>query len=186
MTGNVALPGTVSVASSDTSLRSAVMTDSPSPEAPLPLHVRLEQLERAAASRSVAGYGRLYAPLAILILAMAFLPLFDSRTEEKIFWPVWEYGTPQAAASYIAVALMTVLLVLLITAIFRPQTVGIPIGIAVLCLVLLWMLISKPGLSSKAEFTEAGQIAMVILPLGSVLAFIHDTHLRRLRSKYIV
>lgn len=115
------------------------------------LVARVSALERAQGDRRVdTGYARWYGPLAVLALAITFVPLVRRVPQDpnQHPWPSpWQLlGTDRTGVAALGVALLLVLAgVLLVAAIRPPRTVVLPIAILVLAILLVVMLLAKPG-----------------------------------------
>jgi hypothetical protein len=122
------------------------------------------------------GYARLYGPLAVVGVMVAFFPLVtvDSGT-------LWTLATrAHGGSAVLGLLLIGALVVLLTHATFRPaRTRGVPIGIAVLAGILAVMLITKPGAGAQEHLTPFGNAALAIASGTFALAISHVVRLRK-------
>ncbi|PSL03602.1 hypothetical protein CLV30_10783 [Haloactinopolyspora alba] len=134
------------------------------------------------------GYARLYGPIAVAALGLVFMPIFDDQrvdladgTIDRSFGTLWETaarvnGGPAVLGIVLALVLMTLCLV----ATFRPRSAGTPAGIAVVCVPVIVMLITKPRAGDPApDLSAAGSAALAVVVFTAVLATTHAAHYAR-------
>jgi hypothetical protein len=128
------------------------------------------------------GYARFYPAIAGLALLLSFLSLYEVRSSgEPTFeqWPsVWrELGGPFGGIAAFGLALMLGLLAFAVAATLRPESVGAPIGVAVLAALLVLVLLAKPGFRpGEARLSEMGEAGIGIAFGALVLSVAHAVH----------
>jgi hypothetical protein len=103
------------------------------------------------------GYARLYGPLAVVSVVIAFQPILGED-----YGTLWEMaGRPGGGPAVIGALLMGGLISFLAYASFRPaQTTGVPAVIAVLAALIAVMLLTKPGTGSPTP--ELTSLALAV------------------------
>lgn len=127
-----------------------------------------------------AGYARLYGPLAVVSVVIAFLPILD----EEEYGTLWEMASrPGGSPAVFGIILMFGLVGCLGYSALRPaRGTGPPIAIIVLAAVITVMLLTKPGTSSPGNsLTPEGDAALAIAIGTVLLAVSHVLHLRKAR-----
>lgn len=143
------------------------------------LESRLAELERTA---RFGAYGRFYAPIAVVALALSFLPLFDDVVDGDIrttYGTIWQMaGRNSGDPAVFGILLMLALIALLAVATVRVRSPRLPIAIAVDGALIVLMLISKPGTGSPTPSLSDSGTAALMIALGTVaLALAHAAHL---------
>ncbi|WP_116952649.1 hypothetical protein [Jiangella endophytica] len=149
------------------------------------------------AGRVFDGYARFYAPLAMVVLGLMFVPLFEDRllSYDTAWGPVYQtHGSLWEIAgrgirvgnganpAMVAIALTLVVVALCVAGSFRPRSAGLPAGIAGTSVPLILMLVIKPGSGDLAlELSPAGHVAIAIAAAAVVLATVHTAHYARWR-----
>ncbi|MFI7063979.1 hypothetical protein ACIBL3_23535 [Kribbella sp. NPDC050124] len=123
------------------------------------------------------GYARLYGPLAVVSVVIAFQPILSDD-----YGTLWEMaGRPGGGPAVIGVLLMGGLIWLLAAAALRPVvSTGVPALIAVLSGLIVVMLLTKPGTGSpRPELTSFGDAAVAVAVCTFALAVSQFVRLRR-------
>jgi hypothetical protein len=129
-----------------------------------------------------AGYGRLYAGLIPLCLAISFLPPFEEVTEDDFggdYGSIWDMaGRPGGGPARFGVVLLLALIAFLVAAAFRPRTQAWPVGLAMSTAVIVPMLLLKPGTGTPEPGLTGTGMAAVVVALGTTtIAIAHLWHL---------
>ena len=132
---------------------------------------------RAVADR----YGRFYAPLAVVMVLLAFLPLFNDVHEDDL---TTSYGTifamagrPGGSPAVLGLVLFAGLIGVLAAASVAGRSVGLPIAIVVLGLLIALMLITKPGTGEPTpSLSDSGVAGLALVVLAVGLAVTHAIH----------
>ena len=132
-------------------------------------------------------YGRFYAPLALGMAALAFVPPFRDgdvtgeygTTFHRSFGTVFEMAArPAGGPAVLAIGLFAVLVVFLVAGALRDGSIALPIGIAVLAALMALMFVTKPGTGTPAPaLSDAGRAGLVLVVCTAVLAVAHAIHL---------
>jgi hypothetical protein len=157
-----------------------------SPVELLPAHLEWQQRRDAIS----AIYARFYAPIAIAVTVLAFVPLF--REEITLDGDVvitasgdslLDLAGDTAGPAAFALILMATLVALLFAATFRAREAWLPLCIAALALVLLGMLLDRPGFgSARPALSAAGIAGLMIAGWTVLLGVVHAVHLHPLGS----
>jgi hypothetical protein len=124
------------------------------------------------------GYARLYGPLAVVSVVLAFMPLMD----EEDYGTIWDMaGRSGGDMAVLGILLMFGLIGCLGYATVRPvASAGLPVTITVLAVLIALMLIFKPGSGTPTpSLTHEGQAALAVAVVTGLLAVGHALHLRR-------
>lgn len=134
------------------------------------------------------GYARLYGALTVAALSLVFMPMFDDLrldpvdgTIDRRFGNLWETAANNNGdPAVFGIMLALILAALCLAATFRPRSVGLPVGIAVVCLLVILMLATKPGAGDPApDLSHDGAASMAIAIFTLVLACVHAVHYTR-------
>jgi hypothetical protein len=138
-------------------------------------------------------YGRFYAPLAVAITALAFVPPFKDVviTYEHGTNLTVSYGTvfdmaarPAGGPAVLGIMLFAVLVVFLVAGALRDGSIALPIGIAILAALIALMLVTKPGTGTPTPaLSDAGTAGLVLVVCTVVLAAAHAIHLSVLNRR---
>jgi hypothetical protein len=138
-------------------------------------------------------YGRFYAPLALGMTALAFVPPFDDvdATYEHGTTVHMTYGTvfqmaarPAGGPAVLGIMLFAVLVVFLVAGAFRDGSVALPIGIAIVAALVALMLITKPGTGTPTPaLSDAGTAGLILVICTAALAVVHAIHLTVLNRR---
>jgi hypothetical protein len=138
-----------------------------------------------------SGYARLYGPLAVAALPVAFFPVLESETvvESPTSTRTVTYGTLWETAvgangqpAVFGLLLLAVLVTLLTIATFRAvseRSRALPVGTAVTAGAVVLMLVTKPGAHAGADLAPAGVVGLVLAVATVVLSTAHAIHLGR-------
>ncbi len=145
-----------------------------------PAHLEWQRRRDAIAGR----YARFYAPIAIAVTVLAFVPLFRDEVDlgDTVLTVtsrslVGLAGSAAGPAAF-ALILLGALVALLVAASFGAGGGWLPPSIAGLAAVLLVMLLARPGFGpDKPGFTAAGVAAIVLAGWLLVLGLAHAIHL---------
>jgi hypothetical protein len=140
---------------------------------------RLAALERAA---RFSAYARFYGPMAVLALALSFMPLFDDVVEGDVrmtYGSLWEMaGRPGGGPAVLGVLLLLALVGLLAIAAFGRCRPGLLIATAADAALIVLMLLAKPGTGTPApSLSGSGQAGLVIALCAMALTITHAVHL---------
>jgi hypothetical protein len=149
---------------------------------------RMASLESDLRRRKLSDvYARFYAPIAVVILALTFMPLFEDVVIEDngevvltvTYGSLWELvGRDRGGSAATGLMLVLLFVGLLALASVRVKTDGLPIGIAVTAVLILLMLIGKPGTGDPTpELSGSGVAGAVLALLAIVIVVIHAVHL---------
>jgi hypothetical protein len=149
-------------------------------------HERLEYRVAELENRSrFGGYARLYGPMAVLFVALSFLPLFDNVVSDNLitrYGTIWEMaGRNGGDPAVFGIFLMMALVGMLVTATFRVRGgPGLPLAIAADAGLIALMMLSKPGTGEPTpDLSDSGMAGLAIVLSTIVLACVHALHLRR-------
>ena len=141
-------------------------------------------------------YGRFYAPLALALTALAFVPPFKDvvvtygpgTTVTDTYGTIFEMAArPAGGPAILGIMLFAILAVLLVAGALRDGSVALPIGIAILAALIALMLLTKPGTGSPSPaLSDAGTAGLVLVVCTTVLAVVHAIHLSVLRRRRII
>jgi hypothetical protein len=156
------------------------------------LERRVEELERArdrtlARDRTISErYARLYAPIAVVLVALSGLPPFNDVIDEDVtvaYGTLWDMARRTAGdPAVFGLFLLGVLAVLLVVASFGVAGTGTLAGIIVTSGLIILMLIIKPGTGEPVpELSGVGVVGLVIVICTALMAAIHAFQLVRSR-----
>ena len=138
-------------------------------------------------------YGRFYAPLALGMTALAFVPPFDDvdvvyehgTTIHRSFGTVFEMAArPAGGPAVLGIMLFAVLAVLLVVGAVRDGSMALPIGIAIAAALVALMLLTRPGTGTPPPpLSDAGTAGLVLVVCTAVLAVVHAIHLAVLNRR---
>jgi hypothetical protein len=145
------------------------------------LEDRLATLECAA---RFAVYSRFYAAIAILSVALSFMPLFNDVVKDDFrssYGTLWQMAArPGGGPAVIGVFLLLGLVALLVIAANQVRSRLLPIAIAADGALIAVMLIAKPGTGTpKPDLAVGGLIGLTIALSAMALGVAHAVHLRR-------
>lgn len=136
---------------------------------------------------TVLLYGRFYGPMALLGLAITFVPLFQPVIEEdgrivRSYGSMWETGGP---APLLGLLVSFVLVALLVAAtLSRSDGFVLPLVIAVWTWLPLLMLTSKFGIPEpKPDLTPVGELALGLMTGLVAIAVVHVIHAWTVRQR---
>lgn len=145
----------------------------------------------SAAARIADRYGRFYPPIAVVVVVLAFLPLYrdvvvhygDGVTMTASYGSVFEMAGQDHGGPAVAGILLLVLLVIMLAAsTFRGTSAVAPGVTAAVAALLAVMVLARPGTGSPAPaLTDAGTAGVALAVCTAVLAFAHAVHVARLR-----
>lgn len=140
---------------------------------------RVAELE---ASQRLRAYGMFYAPMLLTSFIFLFTPFYQSTVSEdglvtSTFYTLWEMVGRGIPIGLIAVVFMAILAALLGIGTFRPDTRGVPTGIAIFSAILFLLLAFKVDAGEGAEWSTAGYAGMWLGLCGLALGIVHETHL---------
>jgi len=151
--------------------------------------------ERASGGGGATGrYALFYAPLALAVLALAFLPLFKDvvqRLDGTVLRT--SYGTafnmagqPAGGAAVIGLIFLGGLVACLVAAVVRPpRSASLPIAIAALAALIALLLITKPDTGSpKPDLTDSGTAGLVLIIATVLLGITHAVQLSARRRAH--
>lgn len=128
------------------------------------------------------GFARLYAGFVPLLVILMFVPLFQ-RTEEvqgvEVVEPIrsmWDELTYSGhSLTTFSFMLMIAMIGLLIAGAFGVHATGVPIAIGVALVLLMWMLIGRPGFGEgrTPDLAPWGQVGVMLGILGFIVAGTH-------------
>ncbi|TCC18072.1 hypothetical protein [Kribbella speibonae] len=130
-----------------------------------------------AKERIAAGYARLYGPLAVVCVVIAFQPILEGT-----YGTLWETAArPAGGPAALGLMMMFGLVVALAWATLRPATTaGPPVVIAIFTVLIAVMLITKPGTGSDHPgLTSFGNAGLALTLCGLGLTIGHLVQLRR-------
>jgi hypothetical protein len=140
-------------------------------------------------------YGRFYAPLALGMTALAFVPPFkdvvvndgDGTVETDTYGTVFDMAArPGGGPAVLGIMLFAVLAVLLVAGTLRDGSIALPIGIALVAALIALMLLTKPGTGTPTPaLSEAGTAGLVLVVCTAVLAVVHAIHLGVLNRRRV-
>ncbi|WP_116952647.1 hypothetical protein [Jiangella endophytica] len=142
--------------------------------------------------RMFDGYARLYGPLTVAALGLVFKPMFDDlRVDPETggvasrFGNLWETASnTNGDPAVLGIILALIMMALCLTATFRPRSGGLPTGIAVVCLLIIVMLATKPGTGDPApDLSPDGLASMAIAVFTLALSVVHAVHFARWRRE---
>lgn len=131
-------------------------------------------------------YGRFYGPMALLALAITFVPLFQPVVNEeghliRSYGSMWETGGP---APLLGLLVSFVLVALLVAATLREA--GGPLlslAVAAWTVLPLLMLTSKFGIPDpKPDLTPVGNLALGLMIGLIIISLIHTIHAVMVRT----
>jgi hypothetical protein len=148
------------------------MTDAPDQQ--------LARLRQELYDAGVAtAYARLYGPIAVVALVLAFQPIIDED-----YGSLWETAArPAGGPAVLGLLLMFVLVGCLGYATLRPvRTVAIPVTISIVAALIVMMLLTKPGTGNpRPGLTYEGEAGLALSLLTIGLGLAHTIHLSRRR-----
>jgi hypothetical protein len=136
-------------------------------------------------------YGRFYAPLAVAVVGLAFLPLFEDVTvqtgygsETTSYGTVFDMaGRSGGGPAVLGILLLATLVALLVTAAVRGRSALLPAAITLVASVIVLMLVTKPGTGRPTpHLSESGTAGMVLALCTCALGAVHAIHLSVLRA----
>lgn len=124
------------------------------------------------------GFARFYGPLALLLVALAFAPLYARVAVNdygvRMTWPEVTLWSLSAPVANIGGLILAVLIGLLVTATFRTLPQGVLITMAVLAFGLGLALACRLGRATDvAVLAATGRIGLALLFCTALLATIH-------------
>jgi hypothetical protein len=152
------------------------------------LEHRVADLERAVDRGLSDRYARLYAPIAVALVAMSALPPFNDAFDGDFatrYGTVWDMARSNAGdPAVFGLLLLGILVVLLVVATFRVRQPGLPAAITVLSALIVLMLVTKPGTGIPTpELSGAGAAGLAIVAGTAVLGVAHTLQLSTRRSR---
>lgn len=132
-------------------------------------------------------YGRFYGPMALLGLAITFVPLFAPVVEDdgrvvRSYGSMWETGGDAPALGLLASFILVGLLVA--ATLSRSGGFGLPLAIAVWTWLPLLMLVSKFGIRDpKPDLTPVGDLALGLMIGLMMIAVVHAVHAWAARTR---
>jgi hypothetical protein len=131
--------------------------------------------------------GRFYPALAVSMLTLAFLPLFEPVDSDGIST---EYGTVFDMAgrqgggpAVFGILVLAVLIGLMVTAAIRVPSRTIPLAIAGAAALVIVMLITKPGTGTPTpDLSDTGQAGIALGVAAIVVAIVQVADLSRRRD----
>jgi hypothetical protein len=141
---------------------------------------RLAALERVV---RFSGYARLYGSMAVLALALSFMPLFDDVVVGDVrstYGSLWDMaGRNSDAPAGLGIILLLALVALLSVATFGTRNPTLLVAIAVDAALIVLMLLTKPGTGEPTpSLSGAGQAGLVTALGAMVLTITHAVHLK--------
>lgn len=128
-------------------------------------------------------YGRFYAPLALGMTALAFVPPFKDDGYGTVFQMA---ARPAGGPAVLGIMLFAVLVVFLVAGALRDGSIALPIGIAVMAALVALMLVTKPGTGTPTPaLSDAGTAGLVLVVCAVVLAIAHALHLSVLNRRML-
>lgn len=129
------------------------------------------------------GYARFYAALAVLTVVLTFQPLFarggDDGASVLPMLSLWdELAETGHSASVLGAFFFVLLTAVLVAGAFGLRSVGVAVGIALAAVVLVVLILARPGYGEPTpDLTSWGQIGVVVGIIGVLLAVGHALHL---------
>ena len=139
--------------------------------------------------RRFAPFARLYGPMAVVSLALSFLPVLgDAKGEDGLEWTygtLWQMaGRGSGNPAVLGVLILGSLVVLLVVATVGVRSTKLPVAIAAHAAVLLLMLLAKPGTADPAPpLTDAGVADVAVLTAVVVTAVTHAARMERWKAE---
>lgn len=143
------------------------------------------EAERDHGARSDA-YGRFYAPIAVVTLALSFMPLFEdvvvkdeSGSITSTYGSLLDMaGRDGGGPAALGLMLFVAFAALLSIAAVRVKNPPLPASIAVIAGLMLLMLITKPGTGDPTpDLTGSGVAGGVLMFITIVIAGTHAVHI---------
>lgn len=148
------------------------------------LERRVAELESRQAGRMPA-YGRFYAAVAGLSIALVFMPIFDDvvvdESYTRSFGTLWDMASTDAGGPAVfGILLVATLVIMLVVATFRVRGPGLPSAIAVVAGLIILMLITKPSTGTPTpDLSPAAAGGLALYLCTAALAVIHAVHVAR-------
>jgi hypothetical protein len=150
-------------------------------------------MHSSLAGGAESRYGLFYAPAALAVVALAFLPLFKDVVVRESSFAVLRYsygtvfdmaGRPEGGPAVLGLIFLACLVVCLVAATLRPpRSAGLPVAIAILAAVIVLMLITKPGTATPTPALTGSGTAGLVLAIGiAALAIAHAIQLASRRD----
>ncbi|MDN5855163.1 MAG: hypothetical protein L0K86_20400 [Actinomycetia bacterium] len=153
---------------------------------------RVDRLERDRRhSAQFRGFGCVYAACAAALFVVSFLPLYGKTVDKEYditrsYGSVWELlGEDTSGASAIGVLLILVLVGLLGSASFAQitETIGLPISITVIGVIIAGMVVAKPAIPDpQPAIAYGGQAGIAVVLIAAAMGAVHALLLVRSRS----
>lgn len=154
---------------------------------------RLERLEwRSAAPRVSHVFARFYGPLAVVAVAMSFLPPYENVTIKHdgggaihhTYGTLWEMTTRGAPAPIGVILLLTLAAFLVAATVPVSTGPGLPVGVGICAGLLGLMLVSRPGTGDPTPgLTDVG-VAEAALLFCCVAIAVTQLILQRTRKSH--
>lgn len=131
------------------------------------------------------GYARLYAAVAVAMSYLLFLPVLEDVTfKDGTSTYSYEYGTLWEMSegrggdpAVLGIMLALALIALTAVASFRPRSLGLPVGIAIVATLVVLMLIVRPGTGDpEPGLTAEGNAGLAVSIGVGLLAIAHALH----------
>lgn len=128
--------------------------------------------------------------MAIISVALSFVPLYDDVTDragrpQTHLGNLYEMaGRPGGTPDAIGIFLLAIMVALLITATFRPPTIGLPTALALDTTLIVVMLLTKPGFGDhppSLSYAGTADVALGVVTIATALAQIAHLTIRRVR-----
>lgn len=147
------------------------------PQAPPPPEpVLTQRLRRLEHDRHLGLYGTFYAPMILSSFVFIFLSFYEDYRDMP-FLPLWEMAAEGHMIGVGSIVLLLILVVLLAVGIWVPRAHGVPVGIAMICGILLLLLVTRAEAPPDAVWSAAGWGGMWFGALGLLLGAAHQVHL---------
>jgi hypothetical protein len=152
------------------------------------LEHRVADLERAVDRGLSDRYARLYAPIAVVLVAMSALPPFNDIVDGDhtvSYGTLWDMARDSAGdPAVLGLLLLGALVALLVLAALRVPSPGRLVVIAALSALIILMLLTKPGTGEPTpELSGPATAGLVIIAGTAVLAVVHAVQLSSRRRR---